>query len=524
MVLNGDQQVKDNKQPATFLSQLIKLVLFVALTGVSFYGVLSLVQPQYKSVAQLLLEPVSIDGKAGRGGDKLVATQMKALTSRSLLTGFIEKQKLADDPEYNAVLSRHGPLQRVLTMTGLVADPAKLPKDKRVLQAFGAKINFERGHVPNTMKISVRSSHPDKSARLANDYANAYIARLGAQRSVQTPTTVRNSQDALMVLLRSRIAAHEAELTILREDLRINPFVEAGTLDQHQVASPSTGAAVPEIKLSKEQLFELTSQYILAKAGREEAELRVKLVRDMVETTGNIHSTSSVLNTGLIQKLLIRSSRMERKLADLSVTLLPSHPQMKRLNREMASLRTQVSSEAEKVVVDLENEVKIAMVRETSIKESLERLKAIPIRELAQNNAAGNMEPASFDNRQARQEELQRSIADDRTQLTAVQARQSAQALKIKSASPWVKASLIKKAVAMSKPVFPNKKPITLLGMLIALCLGLIMLVMGKKSGQNNQHKVGRPMPRPQDTATKTDRNRAGRHTPVGFGAKPVQT
>ena len=380
MLDNGDKLVTSAKTSQGLASALAKLSVFVAITGLLLYGVLSLVKPQYRSVAQLYIEQGNGQTASRARSKRLVAREMRALKSKALMNTVIANNGLVNDPEFNGSLARKGPLQRVSIMLGLSSDPLNLPQGKRLLSAFADKLGLKRGGDPQTIKIVIRSTDPEKSARLANDYAGTYISSLERRtRKVEpTPNAVRSdrSETALILRLRNKIGTGEGELEALRYDIRAHPFKQAELLqssDKNIAVDPSLSAAA---QLDKEQISQLTTQFILAKADREQAELRAKLVSEMLTNTGEIHSTGTVLNAGLVQRLLIKRSRMERRVADLEVSLLPSHPQLKRLNREMAALQAQIRSEARKAVANLESEALIAAVREKSLKTSLDKLQS----------------------------------------------------------------------------------------------------------------------------------------------------
>lgn len=370
--------------------------------------------------------------------------------------------------------------------------------------------------------IAIRSSNSQKSARLANDLAGSYINMLRTRSSTQGVSDANHPQSALISTLRDKIVAGEARLASLRADLRDNPpKMPSAELAQLQ----GEDEAVTNVQIGKEQLSRLVSQHILAKADREEAELRAELVRDMLASTGELNSTRTVLNSGLIQKLLIKRSRMERKVADLEVTLLPSHPQLKRLHREMSALQTQIKTEAQKVVANLEDEAKIAAVRENSLKDSLAQLQNTQENTAVERRAASVASPVIADDRSKQLDSLQRVVGDDRLKLAALQATLTAKIERAGlSVMPLIKATIITRAVAVSVPVFPKKEPITLLGMLASFCLGLVVLLFGNKKAGKGGNAVDRSAFDKAVSAKQVTPKRSGLQSAGSFGAKPVSS
>ncbi len=468
-------------------SRLVRLALFVALSGLLFYGLLSLVPPQYQSVAQLAVQ------QDNSRNSEVVASEIGVLKSQQLRRAFIKKSKLLEDPEFNAALSTRGPLQRISILPGLADDPGTLREETPLLRAVGQSIRIKKAEQNNGIRILVRLSSPHQAARLANAYAAHYIDFLntpsrGAAR--------RSDEQAGLIRLQDKVSAGEAMLAALRKEIKAKPFVKAG---EQPTSSEYNGERV-----NKEQLSDLVSKHILAKADREAAEMRARLVRDMLERTGEINSTTQVLNSGLIQRLLIKRSHMERRVADLSITLLPSHPRLKRLKREMSALQSQIKTQARKAVANLENEAQVAAAREKSLKDSLEKLQRAAASSTGQSGFVNTESAENHDPRLTQLASMELELASDRQKLFVARSRLKSAMLSSGSGkAPKVEATLVKKAVAIDVPVFPRKLPMTLLGMLAALFLGLLKLVFTRKPVAEIRERE--------------------HHYDMGFAAKPIE-
>ena len=459
--------------------QLGLLALFVVTTGLLLYSVLSMVKPQYSAESQLFIE------QKGTAHKVLVAKEIKTLKSRRMVSSFIKHKNLASDPEFDDKALGKGPLKKAAIILGVKPDPAKLSKKERTFQAFNEKLTIKKGPQPQTIRIAVRSSDPKKSAQISNEYANIYIAAVAKGSRPVSQQIAINPEIALIEKLRKKIAFGLSELNVLHEDIKANPVRRPARSNRADISTPAPAAEtlLDRPKLSKEQISALTTQLILARADREEAELRAKLVREMLEATGDIHATGDVLNSGLVQQLLIKKSRMDRRMADLSATLLRSHPRLKRLKREMSALVTQIKREAQNAVAKLENDAKIAAAREKSLQDSLDKLTKEPaVTPVKKVELPQVSDHPVFDERADRVDAIEREITYNKKQLVAAQSRfDQAPVNSITGNGEKIEAILVSRAVAGKKPVFPNKKPITLLGMLAAFCLGLIgMLVQSR--------------------------------------------
>lgn len=492
------------------------LLAFVVLTGVLFYGVLSLVKPQYSSTAELRID-VAENAQAGKPDLRdIFARQMAELESARRIREFIEHKKLANDPDFNAVLEKATPLEKLLAVTGLVADPRHLSMDERLLRGFSDRFRVEPATSPQTLTIALRTSDPQKSAYLVNSYIEHYIAGLNPAPSADAQQRARDNksnrekeiQAALVLRLQTQILDREKRLQELDKAIALAPLPKKPR---------SLLSAIP---LDKEQISRLYSQHILARADREEAELRARLVEDMLKNTGTVQATGKIFASGPIDRLLQKRSLLERRLAELDAVLLPSHPQLQRLNGEMAKLKTQIANEAQKLVDNLRNEARIAAAREKSLKESLERItrqvgeqeKPSPdLFEYPVSRTTNTNKPVvSTDKLLEHQQAMRHQIADLRQRLTIAKAALAGNiASKKPDSNPTISASFVSRAVAVPVPVFPRKIPITLLGMGVALGLGLIALFFGpgrkaspkqtdlgaKSPGRSKHHSTGEKLP-----------------------------
>ncbi|MCP4933127.1 MAG: hypothetical protein GY927_02745 [bacterium] len=517
----GNEQIGYEQKKPILSARLLKLGLFVGITGALLYSLLSLVQPQYRSTTTLHLEgPQALSGT-------LIQREVNLLRSEPMISSFLELHSLSDDPAFNGALSRQGSLKRVSIMLGLSNDPAKVLANTRILANLQQNLNVSRGTDPRTIKIAMRSINANAAARVANKYARNYIRSFKEQNVPRSTAMSDDAQAGLLASLRDKIAASETRLATLRQDMRVNLFSSSAPALReplmHREAQRQEAS-----KLTLEQLSQITAQLILAKADREQAELRAKLVRDMLVGNRRIESTSTVLSSGEVLALLRKRARMEQKRSDLNVNLLPSHPQLRRINRELVALGFQIKGETKKAVANLENKVLIAAAREDSIKKSLDEMKQT----FTSNDNAGQVsrlsevqsaQPIAIDPRIAQMAMIKGLLADNRRKLLMATAQVGARSKNEKAnVKEPVKVTVISPAIANNIPVFPKKLPITLLGMLAALILGLVSMVYGNKGKTPARDEVEQS---DSHTSTKTPRNHAKNSTQKpreGFGIKPA--
>ncbi|HKZ97239.1 MAG TPA: hypothetical protein VJ045_09685 [Hyphomicrobiaceae bacterium] len=213
--------------------------------------------------------------------------------------------------------------------------------------------------------------------------------------------------------------------------------------------------------LNEQQLAELDAELSKAKAQRSEAEARTKSAREMLKA-GNADALPDVQKSPLIQDLAQSRVRLERQLSELSPTLLPGHPRMRRLNADLAGLKRQADAEIAKVVDSLEKEAKVAALREDSIAGTLNEVKARSATTVPDEVKLRSLEA----NAKSKRAELERL----RAQFEANRARADTPAVP-------VEAQVDTRARASSVPSFPNKLPYALLVMTAVLLLGTAWMV-----------------------------------------------
>ena len=127
--------------------------------------------------------------------------------------------------------------------------------------------------------------------------------------------------------------------------------------------------------LNEQQLSELTAELTKSATAKAEALARADEARE-VAARGGSEMLADVQKSALVPRLVEQRVRLERQLAELSVTLLPAHPRMKQLNADLAGLKQQIKAEVGNVVEGLEREVKVAALREEGVRQRIEEAKS----------------------------------------------------------------------------------------------------------------------------------------------------
>lgn len=445
---------------------------FSALAALLTYIALGFVTPRYYSEARIIIEhennyykrPAesrSQDQQNSKTDQETVASQVQVLLSRDLAQGVVNDLKLTDDPEFNSA-AKTGFISKLLqSLPGANKGPSLQSINERVLDTFQERLSVYQLQTSRVIAIGFQSNNPEKAAKIANRLSELYLTWQQSEKLKQT----KEASNWL------RIQIQELTKKVQAADVAAEKFRSSTGLFEGR----------NNTSLDAQQLSELNSQLILAKAQRTEAEARADLIKRMLKEKGDVASAADVLKSNLIQRLLEQRVRVQRALAEASVTLLPSHPRIKALNSELSDLKRQIRDEARKVVASLQNEAQIAGAREASLRESLKDLKV--------TTSKGN-------ENQIKLRALERELKSNRELLESYLSRYRDASARSDQGSVPAHASIVSRAHISSKPSFPRKGPISLLAFAAVAFIGFAQTVAKEliMPGRGNHHPYN-PVP-----------------------------
>ncbi|MEM7319000.1 MAG: polysaccharide biosynthesis tyrosine autokinase [Pseudomonadota bacterium] len=353
------------------------------------------------------------------GGHDISANEQRVLTSERLLTGVIDRLRLDRDPEFNLALRppgpldqwkaealtllSNGPLAEYLNAGERVIDPAVERERERlsIIQTFREALRVAGVPFTRSITISVTSTNPAKAALIANTLADLYIVD---QLETKFEATRRASSwlNQRIGELKQKVQASEAAVETFKADQTIG----AGQGDD----------------LTKQQIAELNTELISARAARAEANARYNQVQRRF-TRGGVSAAASVVSSDLILTLRTQLAEMARREAELGTRYGDRHPKMLNVRAEIKDARAAISSEVRKIIEGLKNDVAVASAREAALKSSLEDLEvksvafsqsSVQLRQLQREADADRLIYENFLNRfreTSEQEDLQAADA-----------------------------------------------------------------------------------------------------------------
>lgn len=476
---------------ARSLGWLLPLTLFVA---VAVFMGLQLVAPKYKGEARLIIESTDNLPGASRGQEEEralldsegVASQVQLLMSADLARRVANKLNLAAIPEFDA---RGGgnPLDALFSLIGLRGQTAGNSEEERVLKHFYENLDIYRLEGSRVIAVDYTAESPVLAARVANTIVDEYLA---VQSSAKRETTELAS------------AALQPQIAELRKEVQA---ARKAVSDFRARADLLIGA--DNIPLNQQQLAETSSAYSEAQAAKAESQAKADLIRELLNSGGSLETASDVLNSTLIQRLRERQVEIQSNIAELSITLLPSHPQLKALQSQLGDYDRQIRAEARKILQGLENDAKVADQRARALEAQLDELKTAA----AKSNAD-----------QARLTELEREANAKAAQLDQLLLSFQEADSRLRAQVLPADARIISRASVPVEPDSPKIIASTIIAALVTLILGMAFVLMREFLNGNALYRMNEaPAVRPEPVVPERaapDTRRAEREPEDGFG------
>ncbi|MEZ5820104.1 MAG: GumC family protein [Bradyrhizobium sp.] len=428
---------------------IVPTVMALALSVVA----VNLVTPRYKSEARILIdgrENAFLRPNADRNEERsaldleAVTSQVQLVLSRELAREVIAKNKLAERPEFDPVLTGVPPLKSILAMIGIGRDPLAMTPEERVLDAYYDRLTAYAVDKSRVIVIEFQSRDPELAAKVANSIAEGYLVLQQAARQQQAKSA---SQWLLGEIDDLRKKVSEAEARV--EDFRSKSSLFVGTNNT---------------TLSNQQMGEINTQLNNARALKSDAETKARLIREMLQG-GRPIEASAVLNSELIRRLSEQRATLRAQLAEQSSTLLGGHPRIKELKAQIADYDRQLRDEASKISRSLDNDARLASNQVDSLSASLDQLKK---------------QATSTNSQDVQLRALEREAKAQRDLLESYLAKYREATARENIDSGPSDGRIISRATVSNIPAYPKKLPIVLIATLATLLLTSGLIVTGE--------------------------------------------
>ncbi len=357
-----------------------KLIISVTFL-ISLLALLTIYQlvPRYTATNQLLIginsaKVVDIEEvlSGGMKGDTAVIGEMEVIKSRELAHKIIAHLHLDQYEEFNpkpkppGFLDQFNPKNWIpetwKESLGTKALDTRTETEKQESQLnnltnkFLSKVTVSQVKRSQVINIAVETQDPKLAAIIANEVADQYIV---GQLQAKFDAT-KKATDWL-----------NDQLGDLKQKLENSERAVENYRKNHNLVEVSKGTGV-----TQQQLSEINSQLISARAQRAEAEAKYQQVESITRNGQDIDSVAEVLNSGLISSLRGQEAEVQRKYSEMLVEYGARHPKMIQMQAELADIKAKIDTEVKKIAAGLRHSLDVARARENSLASSLQQMES----------------------------------------------------------------------------------------------------------------------------------------------------
>ena len=319
------------------------------------------ITPRYRAVSQILIGPADLHVveksmmPAAQTADAnviQVESETRILTSDKVLRRVVESERLTSDPEF---APRRRSLMTVLREAVDLASEAK-PGDAELaaLRQLQKNVTAKRSERTYVVDLTVDTADPEKSARIANAIAQAYLNEQTAARS-EAARRVTDSLSARLSELRERVRDAEEQVERYKRE--------------HNIVGAS-GRLVDE-----QQLTELNNQLTAAKARTAETKARYEQLQRLQRSGADAGATTEAVQSNTIGRLREQYANVARQEANLAAELGPRHPWVIDARAQVRNAKQLISEELVRVAEANRSDYERALANENSLASSLDALK-----------------------------------------------------------------------------------------------------------------------------------------------------
>ena len=312
-----------------------RLALLVALLITALALLTGWLRPRsYSAQTSLLVDvrapdPVAAaQGVSGVIAPSYMATQVDIIAGERVAQRVIDQLGLAQDPQWQARWQQ--------------AAPGGGSYEAWLIETLRRGLDVRPARESNVIHVSYKATDPQRAADLANAFAQSYVETVLALRTEPARVysqwfeqQVRTARDQLE-LAQARMSAYAQRVGLASTDERLD----------HETT----------------RLAELSSQLTAVQGQNTDAQSKRLAVSETV---------AEAMNSPLINGLRADVGRLEARVRELGVNLGPNHPQMQRLQSELAALRSQLQTETARVSSAIETSWTVGRERERQLQSAL---------------------------------------------------------------------------------------------------------------------------------------------------------
>ncbi len=341
-----------------------KLILVCGLTAL-ILGLMYIMfsAPRYTSTISILIDPrqnnalpQQLAGSTSFQESLIIDSQIEVIKSTRLMDKVAKKAGLYDSAE----AASKSPLMRLKESIFGVTPAAKQAIDtsleqQRRLANLMSGVNVERVRNTYVIAISFTSGNPQRAAKIANMIAETYLDN---ELEAQYESSQRAS-----VWLKSRLEGLQKELTTTEGE------VESYKVENNIVQTQNYNL------ISDQQLSELNSSLIIARADTAQAKARYDNIQAIIESGNPETATSDVLANRVIGDLRGKYIELSRMATEILRKQGREHLMYRNLLQQMQDIQNLIWGEYRRIAESYKNELEIAQSKEKTMQEQLDAVK-----------------------------------------------------------------------------------------------------------------------------------------------------
>jgi succinoglycan biosynthesis transport protein ExoP len=346
-----------------FLRRQISVIVLALLASVALGIVYIYCTPlRYTGRAILIVDPPKIQLFQSQARDApmdsaAVETQVQILNSDDIALAVIKDLHLDEDRDF--VSSGSGIFSAITRFFDAFGSaPYNDPSPEyRALQTFHKRLKVKRVELTYAIEIAFNSGNPYRAAQIANAVADAYELNAFKAKYQLTGQAAKWLQGRLTAL---RAQASDADRAIVDYKAENNIVDSGGQL------------------MNEQQLAELNSKLIQARASTAEAKARLDRVEEIVASNDfdpDVAATvTDTLHNDVINKMRDEYLSEERRAAEFAAKYGAQHQAVISLQNKMRELRITIFQELKRTAEGYKSDYAIAKSREDSLQQSLDHM------------------------------------------------------------------------------------------------------------------------------------------------------
>lgn len=284
-----------------------------------------------------------------------IESEVQVLRSPALAEAVVRDLRLDHDPEFNPAPHKPGLIARLRSALPQLGAPPPRPAAQAyspVVDAVLSHLKVSRLGASYIVDVGFTSHDPDKSARIANAFADNYL-KLQLQAKYDVSRDATNWLYGHIGELRQRVLDADSALAAYR-------------IQNNLLTTSAQGQTLTEQEISN-----LDQQAALTRASEAEAQARLNTAQAQLASGSAGDDVGETLNSPVITGLRGQQAVINAKIADLQSRYGPRHPDLIKAQQQLAAVDVQIKTEIKRILSNLQAQAAVARERAISMDHSV---------------------------------------------------------------------------------------------------------------------------------------------------------